>query len=160
MSALRHYLMSVCAAALFASFILTIVPEGRIRHIVKLGGALVVIVSVISPLSRLDIEQIAKSMAVIRMDAEQMQTGIEVKNREILSQLIKEQSEEYILDKAEEMDLCLSVEIEMREEGDYPYPVSVLVVGTVSEADQAYLKKIIEQDIGIPVDRQEWNESG
>jgi len=90
------------------------------------------------------------------MDQEQLRTGIEVKNRDILAQLIKEKCEAYILDRADEMGLTLSVDVVMREAGDYPYPVSVVLSGMISESDRLYFKKMLERDFAITPECQEW----
>jgi hypothetical protein len=156
MMQIRQYLLSVCSAALLSASILSLTPKGRVRQIVKVGSSIVLMIAVLSPLVSLNAEKIAKSLAMRRMDIEQMQTGVEIKNRDLLSQIIKEKSEEYILDKAREMGLELEVDLTMRDEGDYPYPISAKIEGCASDTEKMIVTKIVEQDIGIDAEHQEW----
>lgn len=114
------------------------------------------ILVVIAPLAELDVEAFAQAIAKQQMQIEHLRTGVEINNREILSELIKQQSETYILDKAESLGIMVAVDITLCEEGDYPYPGSVILSGNVSQEDQQYLSKIIAEDIGISIECQEW----
>lgn len=160
MSRLRSYLLSVCAVSLLSSVLPVLLPQGRIRQVIKLSAGVLVMLAVISPIMQLDTERLARSLAMLRMQTEQMQNGIEVGNREILAELIKEDCEAYILDKAEQLGLDLEIEIVMREEGDYPYPVAVTLHGEAAAAERSYMERVIEQDIGIPLEKQEWINDG
>lgn len=156
MSGIKNYLLSMAASAFLLSLVLAVLPKGKIHRISRFAGALLLILAVIAPIARIDADDISQSIAKFQMQTQQLQTGIEVRNREILSQLIKEQCQAYILDKAEAMGVSVSVEISLSEERDYPYPVSVVLQGNVSPEDRGHLERIIEQDIGIPPERQEW----
>lgn len=159
MSGLQNYLLSVSAAALLMSLLLALLPSGHVKQTAKFTGALLVVLAVVAPVVKLNADDLARSIAMLQMEKEQLRTGVEVKNREILAELIKEQSEAYILDKAEELGLTLSVDITLREEGDYPYPIAVTLWGEAAEGDKMLLERIIEQDIGIVRERQEWKNS-
>lgn len=148
--------MAVASAALLVSFVLALLPKGKIRAIFKFCGALLLILVVITPLTKLDVEAFAQAIAKQQMQIEQMRTGVEINNREILSELIKQQSEAYVLDKAESLGITVTVDITLNEEGDYPYPGSVILSGNASQEDQQYLSKIIAEDIGVPTECQEW----
>lgn len=153
-------MLSVSAAALLMSFVLAIMPEGRIRHTAKFLGALLVVLVVVSPVVKLNAENMARTIAKFEMEKESLRTGIEVKNREILSELIKENTQAYILDKAERMGIAVTVDVTMRDEGDYPFPVSVMLTGRLTPAEQTRLERVIEQDLGIPPECQEWRNDG
>ena len=142
------------------SFFLVIVPQGRIRNTAKFLGSLIVVLAVVSPIVKLDSEDISRTIAKFQMEKEELRTGIEIKNREIISELIKENTQSYILDKAEAMGIELSVDVTVRGEGDYPFPVSVVLKGEVTQAERAFLERMIERDIGISKERQEWSTDG
>lgn len=74
----------------------------------------------------------------------------------LLSDLISQEAETYILDKARENGLDLTVEVETKVEDTYPVPWSVVIRGQISAAEQAALSQQITQDLGIPEERQEW----
>jgi len=68
---------------------------------------------------------------------------------------IKAESESYILDKAHEFGADLEVDVTVSRE-DVPVPESVRVRGTVSPHTKLRLQQMIEQDLGIPKEKQLW----
>lgn len=156
MSAIKGYLLSISACALLSSIVLSIIPKSNVKKIANLIGMLLIVLAAISPLVKIKAEDIAKSIAMIEIETEEIRTGVEINNREILAEVIQNRCETYILDKAELINADISVKIILSEEGGYPYPVGVLIEGAVTAEARAYLESIIEQDIGILPEKQEW----
>ena len=156
MSGMKGYLLSVSSASILVGLSSVLLPGSMRNKSINFVAAMLLLFAVVAPILKIDAGSVAKSIAMMQMDAEQMRTGVEVKNREILSELIKERCETYILDKAERMSVNVQAEITMSEEGEYPYPVFVQISGTLSVEDRTYLQKLIEQDLGIPPEQQEW----
>ena len=156
MSIINEYLLSISAAALLTSVAASLVVNGNVGKIVNCIVMLILVLVVFVPVAKINVSNIARSIAMFRMDLEQEKTGIEVNNREILAELIKEKCEAYILDKAETLGVTIQADITISEEGGYPYPVHIRIIGRVSAEDRAYLQRIIEEDIGIPSEQQEW----
>lgn len=156
MTVIKNYLLHVCAASLLLSLIKTILPEGRVRFVAVFCGALLIVLIVISPLTQVRTVDMAEAIARFQMDTKQIQSGIEVKNREILEQIISQQCQAYILDEAEQLGVEIAIQVEMNQSGQYPYPVSIEVSGTISEEKREYLSGMIERDLGIPADKQKW----
>lgn len=156
MSGIKGYLLSVSVCAFLVSIMVTILPEGGIKKVANLIGALLMILAVISPIAKIDVDRIAKSVTMFDIRTEEIRTGVELQNRTVLSEVIAERVEAYILDKAEEIGVNISAEITLDEERGYPYPVYVLIKGDVSKEDRVYLELLIERDVGIPPERQEW----
>lgn len=156
MNGIREYLLQVCSAGFFTSLALAVLPNGKLHKIAKLTGALLLIMTVVRPLVSLDTEDLARSLTMFHMDMHQQQTGVEIPSRSILEQVIKQRCQAYISDKAEALGIEISAEITLSEDGDYPYPVSVVLYSTATGSDQDHLKTIISQDLGIPPERQEW----
>ncbi|MBQ1769054.1 MAG: hypothetical protein IIZ91_08050, partial [Oscillospiraceae bacterium] len=73
--------------------------------------------------------------------------------------IIESKLDEYILDKAEELelsDLSVSVRCEWAEEGFW-YPTGVEIIGNAPEKAKERLKTYIEAELGIPKERQLWS---
>ena len=153
---MKGYLFSLTAAALLAALLLALVPEGSGRRHVRLGCGLLLAVTALSPLLRLDYDTIAKQIAQIRLDSETARTGVEVKNRELQARIISEQAAAYIWDKADEMGVALEVEVEMRDIGSGPYPWRVTLTGPCGGEKRAALTRYIEENLAIPEARQVW----
>ena len=72
-----------------------------------------------------------------------------------MASIIAEQTEAYILDKAGELGLEVTVRVETRTEGNgIPVPWSAELTGAQSEA----LASALETELGIPAERQVWHE--
>lgn len=155
-AAVRSYQLSIAAVGLLLSLIQAILPKGAAKKTAVLAGSLLLILTVLSPLAQLDYDNIARSISRIQMDTETMRTGIEVGNRELMAKIIKQNCEAYILDKAEEMGLPLTVEITVSGGADYPYPTAVTIRGVASAAQRQALTRYIEENLGIPEAQQQW----
>lgn len=144
------------AAAIFAAVALHLIPKGPIRELGSFIGMLLVTLAVISPIAKLEpqgIKEIFRSMEAQVMDTN---STVERSNQELLSQLIKEQCETYILDKAVAMELELSVEVTLDASETYPTPSSVRLTGVYSEEARRELSKFIEDKLGVALADQEW----
>lgn len=155
---IRKYLLSVAAASLLTSFLPALLPKGKIQKVESFIGSLVLILTILSPVVKLNASSIRKAMESYQIDLQDTQRGIEKKSRGVLEELISQRCEEYIWDKAAQMGLQLEIEITVGENSDIPVPVSASMVGVCSQEDQAVLSKILEEELGIPRNKQEWSE--
>lgn len=153
---MKGYLFSLTAAALLSALVLALVPEGSVRRTVQLGCGLLLALTALSPLLKLDYDAIAKQIAEIQLDTETARTGVEVQNRELQARIISEQAAAYIWDKADALGLTLEIEVQTTDRGSGPYPYSASLRGTCGDADRAVLSRYIEQTLAIPAERQVW----
>lgn len=155
-AAVRGYLLSITAAALLLALVQALLPQGAVRRTAAMVGGLLILLTVLSPLAKLDYDSLAKSIAQLQMETETMRTGIEVGSRDLMAGIIKQRCETYILDKAEQMGLELRVEITVSSGADYPYPTAVTLQGTAAERQKQMLTAYIVENLGIPAAQQEW----
>ena len=154
---IRKYLLSVAAASLLTSLLPALLPKGKIQKVEAFIGSLVLILTILSPVVKLNASSIRKAMESYQIDLQDTQRGIEKKSRGVLEELISQRCEEYIWDKAAQMGLQLEIEITVGGNPDIPVPVSASMVGVCSQEDQAVLSKILEEELGIPRNKQEWS---
>lgn len=150
------YLLSVCGAALLVSFCSSLAIGQKSKIILRFVGGLLLVLTVIAPVAKLDPDTLARAVSKARVEVNMSGTGIEVKNKELISMLIKEQCVSYILDKAAQWELDLEIEVIMNEEQGYPFPVGVSIRGKVPDIAKKHLSDMIASDLGITKDRQEW----
>ena len=160
MNQIREYLLSVCCAALLLSLISALVPKGNVKRYVNFIGSLLIVLAVIVPIKNIDSEDLAKAISEFSFQYDDAKSDIEVKNRELIEQIIMKECAAYILDKAEQIGASVTVELQMSEDMEYPFPVSIVVSGQVSEEKQKILERIIADDLGIPKERQGWKTIG
>lgn len=152
---MREYLLALTTAAILVSMLQSLLPKGSVRRAALFAGGLVMILAVMSPLTEVKENTLSQIIAHIHVEQEAMETGIRTENREILSSIIKERTEAYIWDKAEEIGLSLQVDVKL-DESEYPIPVGVVLIGKFSPEQRRLLTAVIETDLGIQEDSQEW----
>lgn len=153
---MRQYLISVAAVCLLQTLISTALPESKIKKMAALAGSLLIILTVISPVASLDTESIAGTLSQFILDTEMARTGIEVHQEDLLRDIIKDNCETYILDKASSMGLTLQAEITLSDTEGTPYPTGVKIKGEMTVEQMQKLSRYISEDLGIPADKQEW----
>ena len=132
---------------------------GRYQTVEDLSAAvtgLLLALTALSPLLKLDYDAIAKQIAEIRLDTETVRTGVEVQNRELQARIISEQAAAYIWDKAQELGLSVSVDVAIEEDGAYPDPAAVQISGQFTEMQRQNLARYIEENLAIGKEQQTW----
>lgn len=153
---LKSYLLSIVATGLLLSVVLSMVPKGTIRKIAGMVGGVLMVLAILSPLVAIDHDRISQAVSKYLVEAETIQSGIEIESRELLSQVITEKCESYILDKACNMGIQVQVEIFLDDTAQYPYPDYVVIRGSWTPSEKSYLCKSISEELGIPEEQQEW----
>ena len=156
MDAVRRYLFSLCAAALLCSLVRALVPKGRMKSICSLLCGVFLAMTALSGLAGWQLTDVAEELTKMRIAAEEARTGVEIRNREALSAIIKSKTEAYIWDKADEMGVALEVEVETRDLGSGPYPWRATLTGTCGGEKRTALTQYIEENLAIPEARQVW----
>lgn len=154
--AVRTYLLSVAAAALLPAVAQAILPAGAVKRTLTFCGSLLVLLAVLSPVAKLEASDMAEALSKFHLQTEFTETGVEVRNRALMEEIIIRQCREYILDKAAAMGLSPEVEITLRDDGGWPYPAAAVLRGTASPVQKAQLTRWIEENLGIPAAQQEW----
>lgn len=156
---IRGYLLSVSAAAVLLALVQTVLPQNAVKRVAAFSGGLLLMLAVLSPLVKISADELEQMLGQLRPDTEVVQQQAETAVRESMAVLIKQKCETYILDKAQQLGLTLRVEVSLSEEGVYPVPERVALIGYASSAQQQTLGNIISNDLGIPHHRQEWRTS-
>jgi len=79
-------------------------------------------------------------------------------SQDLLALRIKQETEEYILDKAAALNEELCVEVTLSD-SDIPVPIAVTLSGTIPPDSQKRLEQIILDDLNISKENQLWTEA-
>ena len=157
-AAVREYLLSVVAVALLSGVVLALTPKGAVHRTLTFLSGLAMILTALGPVARLDFDALAQSMARTRIEAEEAAEGVTVDSVELIAELIKEESETYIWDKAAALGVTLTeVSVEVRTDGSYPYPYRAVLTARGTEDQRQRLQQALEEELAIPAERQEWH---
>lgn len=157
-AAVREYLLSVVAVALLSGVVLALTPKGAVHRTLTFLSGLAMILTALGPVAKIDFDTIAQSMARTRIEAEEAAEGVTVDNTELIAEIIKEESETYIWDKAAALGLApTEVLVEVQTDSAYPYPYRAVIHVKCTEEQRLTLQKTLEEELAIPAERQEWH---
>ncbi len=150
-AALRGWLTSVIYTAMVIAVAENMAPPGGMKKIVSMTGGLILLVMLVKPIGTIELEFLQLPYNSYVYSVEKRQDELEKDYLKELKGLIEQRTAAYISDKAKRLGLeCrATVLCEVGEEG-VPYPHRVTIQGTVSEE----LKQWIEEELGIPTERQ------
>lgn len=156
MQAIRQYIISVTVAALICAVLIGLLgKKGTAAAVGKLLAGVFLSIAVISPLTDFRISDLTGYVDALSTDADDaVQTGTKAA-QQALAEGIKSRSEAYILDKAAELNVQVTVEVRLTED-DPPVPCAVRIQGDVSPSAKAGLSRLIADDLGIAKEAQEW----
>lgn len=155
MGALREWLLSVTAAAILCALAQGLIPSGPVRRVGRLTAGLVMTAALLSPLASLkgvEPEQWLESWQP------QEQVGeLEQQRDETMKTIIEAECSAYIVDKAAGLGAECQAEVLCAPEGDGIFlPWQVTVTGELSPSQREQLSTQIQEDLGVPPERQQY----
>ena len=149
-------ILSVVAGAMVISIVGTLFDgKSGTGKLIRMVCALVLGVQILSGLTRVDISNLQGFADDFLVSAVAAAATGNFMASEATFDIIKAETESYILDKANELGAALTVEVFLSED-DIPIPVSVRIQGTASPYARNRLTQMIQQDLGIEKEKQEW----
>ncbi len=154
---MRQWIIGIAAASLLSSMAMAATPPGRVRQVTRLACGLMCALAVASPVLKLDMTSLALGLAAYEMQAGEIRVQAEEETKMLNRTYIEEQLEAYILGKAAEKGAAVDgVDLSARWDSEellwYPWQV------TVDGAYDAGLSSVIEAELGIPRERQDWRD--
>ena len=132
------------------------VPEGQIRKIFSFSGGLVLVIVLLHPVLGLEGSVLIEPLEVYERQIFKQKEELEQLVRAEQETIIEENLTAYISDKAEALEEGGAVRIRAETAEDGTVTLSAELVGQPSEPLTEYL----EQELGIPRERQVWIHEG
>ena len=156
MQDLGQYILSVGVASLLAG-IITEFSDGKcaIGMITRMVCGLFLAFTVINPLTNLNFGILESFSQDASINAQPIISAGMTLAEESMAQIIKQETEAYILDKAQSLGCILEAEVTVGK-GLYPIPESVRICGSVSSQNRKLLEEILEKELGISKENQQW----
>ena len=156
MEGIRQYLLTVTAAAIICGMAKTIADEKTVSGtVIRLIAGLIMTLSVLSPVVKLNLGELPDiTSAFVAEGKVAASRGEELAARQAMV-IIKDQLQAYILDKAASFGAELEVEVLMPDDGS-AQPEGVILWGNVSPYAKARLQDMIEEDLNIAKEKQQW----
>lgn len=156
MEQIRSYLISVVCTALICGVSMKLLSsKGSAETVMKLITGMIMTFALLQPFTGFDFSDITKSFDLYSADAQNIVSASKVESQKALRAGIKQRTEAYILDKAQEMKVNISVRVEVSDD-DLPVPKTVHISGQVSPYVKSKLQSYIASDLGISKENQKW----
>ena len=153
---IRQYIISLIAASMICAVMATwLGNKGVFGVIIKLISGVFMTITLLSPITKLHIPDITFSFSEITADAQTYAQEGYLNASDAVLDIIKEQTEAYILDKATSMELNLQVEVTLSETDPHK-PESVVLKGRVSPYAKLQLTQFLMDQLGIAKENQVW----
>ena len=151
-------LRGVCAASLFFSLALCLLPEGREKRIASLCATAGLVLMLLNLVKATNWDDYALSLAELRRSADTISSAADAQSRSMNRLVIERECEEYIKDKAGELALpvkSVTVAAVWNDAGVW-VPHSVVITLAEDGAGRGRLASLLEAQLGIVEARQEW----
>lgn len=159
MTALRQWLLGVACTALVLAAAEGLAPKGSVKKVCRLAGGLALLLAAVGPLLQLDSGLIAQAAEEYRAASQSCEAGLAEKSNLLYQTIIEDNTAAYIVDKAEELGILCQAEVTCsNDENGVPCPWEVTARGVWTEERQAALSRLLEDDLGVPPQRQRFEE--
>ena len=154
MDEIRKYVISIVAAAIICAIINCIVnKKSAAGGIIKFLCGLFMTITAISPWVGLRLPDELTFWEGFRAEAQAAVSEGEAARTEMESKIIKEQLETYILEKANSLELHISVSVTL---DDSFLPELVIIQGDASPYAKSKLNYYVRDNLGITEDKLKW----
>jgi len=155
MAGARGWLLAIISASILCAVADSLMPAGPVKRVGRLVCGLVLLCAVLSPAADLDLaggrDWLEDYFA--GLEAGRMALGERVDQE--MKVIIEQEYAAYIVDKAAEMGLTCAARVSCRaEEAGLYVPDGTEVAGAGSDEGQSRLTRLIEEDLGVPLERQ------
>ena len=157
---MKTWLMRVIAAAILCTIAQDLSPKGSVKQVGRLVCAMVLLCVVLSPVKTLDMAAGSQWLTNYRATLADSRAALAEQGEEIQMAVIGEKYRAYIEDKGAQLGLNCQAQVDCREEGEIYVPDRVQVTGDLSQGDWDGLRRGLEEERGVPPERQEFREEG
>lgn len=150
----------LCMLSVLCGMILTLTPEGGAKRIAELSCAAILVGIVLSSLRAIDFEDYALQNARLKEAEAMISANAEDAGNRLNRLVIEREYKAYIMDKASLLGIDdIEVTLEMRWDlSGIWVPQGAQLSADCSEDAKKHLSVILKDDLGIPFERQRWND--
>ena len=156
MESICKYLIAIVAACMILVIATALIQNERMRRIIRFLGGILIILVAVTPLLSLDVEELVQAMqsfdSAYAFDSETIQNNTQV----LLAKHIKETTESYIENKADELGATVQAEVKL-DGAEYPIPTAARIIGSLNAEQVRELSAYLTDALGIPEEKQEWS---
>jgi stage III sporulation protein AF len=154
--AVQEWIRSIVMVTMLLSVGQAMIPEGQIRKIFSFAGGLVLMIVLLQPVLGLKMDDVVKPLEAYERQISGQKEELEQQVRAEQETIIEQNLAAYISNQADVLEEGESVRIRAETAEDGSVILSAELVAQPSEPLEDYL----EQELGIPRERQVWIHEG
>ena len=152
---MRQYLLSIVGAAIICSITKNISNEKTLSGtMLRLVAGIIMTVTVLAPVVNLDLNDLPLMTTNFMDEASAIAAEGEEMAASARNAIISDRAEAYILDKAAAFGAALEVEVTISD--GTMMPEGARIKGAISPYAKLQLQRIMEQDLQIAKENQQW----
>lgn len=152
---MRQYLLSIVGAAIICSIAKNISNEKTLSGaMLRLVAGIIMTVTVLAPVVNLDLNDLPLMTTNFMDEASAIAAEGEEMAASARNAIISDRAEAYILDKAAAFGAALEVEVTISD--GTMMPEGARIKGAISPYAKLQLQRIMEQDLQIAKENQQW----
>ena len=157
MNGLRQYIISVLSAAMICAIVIKISEKNQLSaNVIRLVATAFLLITVLAPFLNFTLSDFNRNFSLSKIDGTQIAEQASNDALQETALIIKEHTKAYIEKKAESYGADISATISISEPTSL-VPDGIKIEGNISPYIKTILTTIINDDLGIPEDKQIWN---
>jgi stage III sporulation protein AF len=155
MELVRTWIVSVVTVSMLLNLVRLLTPKGSVQKIASFTGGLILLLALLRPLAKAEFSKLVTDIEMFSEAVELRQEELMEERENQLRRSIEDRTAAYISDKAKTLGTEVSAEVKTTPSSEgIPFPVEAEIAGAYTRE----LAEYIEQDLGIPAERQVWCE--
>lgn len=153
---LGGYLLAIAAVCILSSLLQAAAPGEQGKRMIRFAGSMLLLLVVLAPLPGFGEEAIGTLVEDALEALPEYEGTWSESGENLIAAGITRRCSAYIWDKAAELGMSVEVELQLAQGQGWPYPCGAVLRGTWNEQQRQALAEILEQELGIPMEEQEW----
>ena len=152
---MKTYIFSILAVAIVCGFFNKCVSNKANASVIRLATGIVMALVILQPFREYNFMDLDELVFDVKDQALAVQMTANAERKTALSELIKKETEAYILKQAQVFNANISVEIIISDDA-MPVPEYVRISGQIAPYAKKQLINIIERELGVAEENQLW----
>ncbi len=157
---LHNWILGLTASCIVTACALAVSPKGPVERVTRLVCGIVLTAALLAPLSELDMDAYAVSLAEYRDAAARLTQELEETEERLNRVYIEQECAAYILDEARTLGAEGGAEVRARWRDNCWTPWEAELTLNADAAQRRELSEYIAAQLGIPAERQDWHDGG
>lgn len=155
MTEIRSYFFSVLCTVLICGILIDLSEKTFFQKQLRMVGSVLLVLTILNPLLHIQLPELIDPWEAYLQEAREAAAKGEAISRQAETQLIKQETEAYILKEAKALGADIRIEITM-EDSIPPIPVAAEIYGSYDADMENALKQILVEAARIPKESQTW----